>query len=571
MRIVFDSTTYNKLSALMQIIVMVFLFSLSLFPIKDRWTDADLLLVRMLPSICILGALSLLLCKEKTGITAVDILLLVFTLYYSLNSWIESKYPCISQSLKVVSLFFLYVGLRMLFSSRRVTPWVLIALLLLCGSIEAIWGIVQLIGGGNHAQKYLVTGNFVNPGPYSAYLSIGVVTGLTLLADKGKNKIVFASVVLMLTVLPSTWSRAAFLSIGLSALWLFRVKYYKYRFIVIGGIVLIAILFYYLKKGSANGRLLIWLATLLSWRHTPLLGVGTGGFIHNCSEGIEEMYISNIMPSLLNTAGVAENSFNLYLKIWVEQGIVGFLLFTVILLFFLKELHSSCRPLFYGMVTLLIISMFSYPLELLPYQILLVTVAAWSESCRRQYRTILGTIMIALLYTFIITMGGAFIRKTVHERFLADREASLLSSQRGEDLMDDFHDLLKLEEDNPQFLYDYAIVLYESERFNESISILKKGTMVSADPMFYVMIGNNYSKLSKTKEAELAYTKAYGILPNRLYPLYQLMLLYSDTGQDEKASKIAKEIIEMKPKVESPATRDMKESAKTIMTKNLYQ
>ena len=549
----------------MQITVILFLFLLTLFPTKYRWNDSDLLLVRLLPSICIVGVMAIMLSKGNIGITAVDIIFVLFTLYYLLNTWLVSDYPSVTQNLKVVSLFFLYVGLRLLFSARRVTPWWLIVLLLLCGSIEAIWGIVQLFGGGNHAQLHLITGNFVNPGPYSAYLSVGSVTGLTLLAGKEKNKIIFALVVLMLAVLPSTWSRAAFISIGLPILWLFRERYYKYRYVVLGGIIFIAVLFYFFKKGSANGRLLIWLSTLISWYRTPFLGVGTGGFIHSCSEGISEMYDNNIMSSLIDSAGVAENAFNLYLKILVEQGLVGLLLFIVLLILFLKGLFSSCKPLFYGMITLFIFSLFSYPLELLPYQIILVLVAAWSESCRINTKSVPRTIIIAVLYTFITTCAGVLIRKDVNERLLADKEASLLSSQRGEDLMDDFYDLLRLEEDNPKFLYDYATALYESERFNESISILKKGTKVSADPMFYVMIGNNYSKMNKTKEAELAYIKAFKILPNRIYPLYQLMLLYSDMGQDENAAKIAKVIIEMKPKVESPATKEMKETAKKLI------
>ena len=55
-------------------------------------------------------------------------------------------------------------------------------------------------------------------------------------------------------------------------------------------------------------------------------------------------------------------------------------------------------------------------------------------------------------------------------------------------------------------------------------------------------------------------------MPNRLYPLYRLMLLYDSIGESEKAKVMARQIAGLKPKVESSATRDMKEKAKEIMS-----
>lgn len=65
--------------------------------------------------------------------------------------------------------------------------------------------------------------------------------------------------------------------------------------------------------------------------------------------------------------------------------------------------------------------------------------------------------------------------------------------------------------------------------------------------------------------AEQAYFKAYAVMPNRLYPLYQLMVLYESVGQRGKMKKMAKRIIEMKPKITSPATEKMKQKAKIVL------
>lgn len=119
--------------------------------------------------------------------------------------------------------------------------------------------------------------------------------------------------------------------------------------------------------------------------------------------------------------------------------------------------------------------------------------------------------------------------------------------------------------DNHEFLFALGKRLREEGRYNDSNAILRQGTRCSADPMFYVLMGNNYKDMKHYDLAEQAYNKAYSVMPNRLYPLYQLMLLYQDSGNKQKAQAMAKRVIEMKPKIESPATKDMKKKAMEII------
>ena len=60
--------------------------------------------------------------------------------------------------------------------------------------------------------------------------------------------------------------------------------------------------------------------------------------------------------------------------------------------------------------------------------------------------------------------------------------------------------------------------------------------------------------------------KAFAVMPNRLYPLYQLMLLYEESGEKKKCEETARRVMWMKPKVESPATRDMQRKASERLT-----
>lgn len=91
--------------------------------------------------------------------------------------------------------------------------------------------------------------------------------------------------------------------------------------------------------------------------------------------------------------------------------------------------------------------------------------------------------------------------------------------------------------------------------------MLRLGTLVSCDPMFYVIQGNNYSEMGFYQDAEHAYKKAFDIMPNRIYPLYKLMLLYNKQGDTEKTNDIARKVMAFNEKVISPATEDIKKRA----------
>lgn len=129
----------------------------------------------------------------------------------------------------------------------------------------------------------------------------------------------------------------------------------------------------------------------------------------------------------------------------------------------------------------------------------------------------------------------------------------------------DYYELLPQESDNPRFLFDFAKTLREAGRFNDSNAMLRQGTLVSSDPMFYVLQGKNYKDMHCYGHAEASYKKALAVMPNRIYPLYQLMLLYKDTDQSIKMKKVASRILQSRPKVTSPATEEIIKKAKECL------
>ena len=222
-----------------------------------------------------------------------------------------------------------------------------------------------------------------------------------------------------------------------------------------------------------------------------------------------------------------------------------------------------------GTASLLIFSMFSYPFELLTYTIIAILVVAWSESGDDSPLLNLHKSKKMCTFALLIVIAAGWLAKGgISKRFQHDKEANLFSGMQNAAFLTDYYELLPYEADNPQYLFDFAKTLRSEKRYRDSNAILRQATLVSADPMFYIIMGNNYRDEQFYDLAEEAYNKAYAIMPNRLYPLYQLMMMYADMGEQTKAYDMAEVIRKSYVKIESKATQQMRQKADSIMTRH---
>ena len=436
-----------------------------------------------------------------------------------------------------------------------------------CAVYETGLGFSQILHGSSRHYLYLLTGTFQNPGPYSAFLMMGAVIGLAWMQETEKEwqkNLILGVTGFLLMLLPATWSRAALISLALVGLWLFRKSYWRWCWYVWVGCIAVGIIFYFIKQGSADGRMLIWTSALTTCLHYPWIGVGIGGFFHASANGITELYANNPSSALFASGGVTDYAFNDLLKVLVEQGIIGMFLCLSMVGYMLFLLWQHSKPLFYGMLSLLIFSMFSYPFELLPYRIITVMVAAWVASVHSQQSD--GRVRYGwLVFSLLLFLPSYLIAKQVQTRYNADRDYQMFAGMVNEAFIKDYYELLPLESDNPRFLFDFGKTLRTHGRYNDSNDMLRQGTLVSADPMFYVLMGNNYKDMGYPDLAEGAYKMAFSVMPNRIYPLYQLMQLYKENGDDGKAKAYAKRIISFKEKIISPATKQIKGEAEDYL------
>lgn len=566
--------------------VIIAMMLTTVMAVEIRWSECEIRIFDGIPILLVLGVALLIWKKHKLQVTFTDTLAVGWFLYYIGRAWIGNEWPCQMEFLKTVELFSLYLSLRIVFSGTKLSAWVLIGSILIFGCYEAGLGASQLFGDGTSRHYlYSISGNFLNPGPYSAYLMIGVIIGLVSIKEIPNQTVISAipkfvptkisnslksitwehllitAVAAMAILLPATWSRAAFLGLSAVLLLIYREKYWKYRYIIWGCILLVGIAFYFIKQGSADGRVIIWRSALTTWTNYPWLGVGIGGFFSAFAEGTA---LLSVTDADFSSAGVPDGAYNNFVRIIVEQGVVGGLLAIGFTISAIIKLSKNSKPLFYGIMALLIFSMFSYPFDLMPYKVIVVMTIAWSESIENKRVIEIGPVLVFILGC-LLSLTCWYAGKKANESFMRDQELETERSFWNFCSNEQAYEWLTYEGDNHEFLFSFGKMLREEDRYNDSNAILRQGTKCSADPMFYVLMGNNYKDMKHDDLAEQAYQKAFSVMPNRLYPLYQLMMLYHDGGNKHKAKEMANRVIQMKPKIESPATKDMKKKAEKIL------
>lgn len=545
---------------------VTFLLWLTVMNVEVRWTESNVVLGwSVLGLLLIAVVLHLLTGGNRLRWNWVDVLVAMWMIYVMGRVWMGGEYACGTEFLKMMEMGLLYVALKGILSWTQLSPTYILYGILLCGVYEAGLGVWQLVSGTSRHSLYLMTGSFQNPGPYSAYLMMAAVIGWGWTQELIKGRLrtaVWCMTAFMLLLLPATWSRAALVAVGTIALWLYRQKYWKYRWTVWIGVVVFAVGFYLAKQGSADGRILTWTASLTAWWHKPWLGVGMGGFRVACADGVAELYREHPTSWLFTSGGVTDFAFNDFLKVLVEQGLVGALLCVATAVLVMKKLYNASRPLFYGLLSLFIFSMFSYPFELLPYQIILVLLSAFAASHVDEDEETIHRKLGRVILLLVLVPIAFFVAKEMQRRHETDKEVKMFSGMHHEAFINDYYELKPLEMDNASFLFDFGKTLREAKRYNDSNAVFRQGTQVSSDPMFWVLMGNNYRDMQCHQEAEEAYKKAFAIMPNRLYPLYQLMGLYEETGNVEAVRRTAREIMALQPKIKSPATEAMADSAR---------
>ena len=386
---------------------------------------------------------------------------------------------------------------------------------------ESGLGLLQIIGvrASSHSN-FIMTGSFDNPGPYGGFIAIMLaILGAYVLLNRNVDKwyekalvvLSMISCALCIIVLPASMSRAAWLALGVAALvlglkelnladWIRKHK----RWAIIASILVLMVItgVFFIKKDSAIGRLHIWNIELRAIADKPLTGYGKGSVLGVYGETQAEYFAEKDRSEIIKkVAGCPEYAFNEYLKIGIEYGIPIMLAVIVMLIVLINLLLKVRSPFAYGLIAFCVFAFFSYPLSVVKIK----------SEAEKQWESV---------------------------RYLSGMELYA-------DAADEYAPLYEDLKDNYRYLYDYGYALFKCGRYTESNKILKEGSKISSDPMFYNIMGRNNEALGFFREAESNYWHSHHMVPCRIYPLSLLMNLKIKIGSNQEAIEIGEKISSM--------------------------
>lgn len=468
---------------------------------------------------------------------------------------------------------------------------------------ESLWGLFQLFGyRKSNNYLYAITGSFDNPGPYGGFLAVCVsVIGAYALSNKPiqethlLSKVFYwiSSVVALfgLVIIPSTQSRTAILALVCSMLLLafgtdsIRIKLKpilnKYGKWLLFSSIALAICAYILKKPSADGRLFMDRISIMTMCDNGITGAGKGHFAYAYGEtqawyfqnqiderGKDDMDWTAIKEHDRLTANCPDNAFNEYLFVGVEYGPLAMLLFVAVIVFAIVISFKRRTIWCYGMTAFAVFAMFSYPLHVIQFQVMIpfLLVACFLDRMPSRMRTpILFLFSAVLIVLSIVTVKNL---PAIRRQKQAESEWGEVNSmhQMGhyEYVSKGCSSLMPYLSTNYRFLFAYGQSLNKIGQYEKSDSILKLGTEISSDPMFWNVMGNNSLALGNYREAEARYKHAFYMVPNRLYPLTLLAKLYHAEGDTVRFLNMTEKVETFVPKIENANTKRLREEIRDI-------
>jgi O-antigen polymerase len=520
---------------------------------------------------------------HKIALSIKEIFLGGFLIYAIVNGLINSSLnPEWIVSALSLGLFYLVV--------KRITikiEW-LFAGLIVIGIGQALYGLGQYVYWFSNvaAKGFTMSGSFDNPAGFAAALSVCFPFSLFLITKRELYWRILGSLSAMLlgVAVMLSESRAGVVAIAVIAV-IWALNEYKPKWIInwssctkiVGCTLLIIILLiglYFVKKDSANGRLLIWQCSAHMIADKPIFGYGVGGFQREYMLYQAEYFRNRPDSSFAMLADNVKHPFNEYLLLLIEHGLVGGVLFGFFIFCFIRDyLKNKNSESFYAILCLVgvvFVACFSYPMGY-PF-IRLITVFCSAFIMHQEAKPLKipqGLFSIikptALAFSIALLLITSKLFYDVY-RWDAIAQSSLAGETKA--VMPDYVHLYQTMNWNGLFLYNYAAELNFIDKNKESNLLFIEASHFMNDIDLQLQMADNYQKMKQYKEAEKCLILASEMIPNRFIPLYRLAKLYEETNRLPKAKRIAKQLLSKPVKIISPEVITIKSEMRKLLLAN---
>lgn len=494
--------------------------------------------------------------------------------FHSLNGFLSDV-----RMRNAVLLFFYYSLSSLSFRYfSKVSFALTLTIMLLLSMREACIGAAQLISG----SRYPV-GTMLNPNILACFLAVTCSVLMALIPETGKKAykwLLYVIIGLYIILMFFSKSRLALLSVivpGMCYCCLdprYSVFIRKHALSVA---VLFAVLFtvmYFVKKPSADGRIYMAKIAARAMVHNGMFGAGTEGYAGAFGQEQYRYYSSDSGNADIDA--VVENdragdrfacepltAFNEFLRVGVEYGIVAMLLLLYIIARAIFILLKRRSPLGYGLLSLSVVSLFSYPHCYSAYCLLLSIFLGSASDMDSGFENAVSSYCPLAADVIGLLLSGLmlFLELPGMERRnqLRDKESDIAFFFRNREyqtVCDCCESFFDKDLSSITMVYEYGVSLSMTGQYHKSDSVLSMGASRSSDPAFWQEMGNNHLRNGQYDEAEKSYIRSFLMVPNRMTPLLFLARLYHQTGDREKLDRIDAFADTFRPKIPSNTTRE---------------
>ncbi|MFY0255137.1 O-antigen ligase family protein [Chitinophaga sp. 30R24] len=546
--------------------------------------------------------------ENSFKITQIDLLLISLVLIIIINrNFIQPDHVFSLHYYELFGLTIIYVTLR---NINRISYMILLFAIILCASVEAFTGYLQIAGYKiSNNENFQLTGNFPNPGALAGFLVSTIAVFFAgyngILKDELRRYyprakfiistlpiILLAASVFILIIIACTASRAAWFSVIIFMLlvhfskMLNKVlglpKFYRLALLSILSIALCFVIgkVYLMKKNSADGRILVWKSTLHMICDRPFTGVGLDRF-----KSFYMLYQSDELKhqrseSYADFAGETIYAFNDPLQLFAENGVLAGII--VVMLFIILMRTNIKRDCGYGvlckysLISIGFFSLFSYPSAILLVKMNVLFSIAYLVQYHKPVFTFkihlslykrvfqIGLICSCLLMIIILWKKNDRLRK---DYYIWNEALECYRDGDYGNAVAFYKKVYPTFNKEGDFLMQYGKTLEIYREHILALTILNRAVACHNTYFLQCAIGDAYKSLKQYPEAEAAYKKASLMIPAKFYAEYLLANLYVETNQNEKARLIAQHLLKKKIKVNSEAVNDILRQMREIELK----
>lgn len=402
---------------------------------------------------------------------------------------------------------------------------------------------------------------------------------------------------LILTISRGAWLALIVSSLIVSSTW-FKSLWQRYFNRIISKIAGIAVVssiivagfwgIYQINPESAQGRLFIWRITLNIFEDHPITGIGYGRYEVEYLNYQANFFDSPSNTSYFDRAANLKQADNEYLQVLAETGLMGFVLFVLLLAVFfitayriLKETKSRNEenwPVLALVTTVMVIAIHSLvdnPLKTLPTLILFyfaLGMVSWQATHLGLY-SVAGKFKISIKnHLILLLLGIGMLAYNAYDAILKGK--GYIHWREGQERVregnwlqgiEEYKQAIKTLSNKGELQFHLGAAYAYTKQTGKALPLLKKSQETFNDKNIYLVQGTSLLQLGRYKEAETSFLTALRMYPKLLLPQLWLAEMYLQNNRRCGAIDRLREIVTIRPKVMTEEAKSIKRDAKRLL------